>query len=458
MEKSNPNENIDEDDIPTSVQYVDSSTQNVEPTDISEGINNYNNKELVDSPHNYPSTITVEHSNNESGAGRQNPLSYSWSAPRIVQDDSGLIKKIKISTAKKLVQSFAQHSPTSVSNTSCEEKQSMTPSPHPQQQQQQNHPQIRTSTPLSREYVALQQTQNESKIIKKFVTEAMMERTRNAKVKNLNNSNNTTTAATLNNSSPNVSTTTTTSNDHSYTSRSNNSSHEKLPTDEGETHHHRHKRRFIPIKGLDDDDETSRDGAWRRQRTTSRSKSMNSSENSNSSATFELDKKYPSDESLTTLQQQQQHQAAAAAASKRTNMRSENSEFVQKQREFLQHIINSTQDTPRKTRSRSTGPESTTPPSATTTTMTTTTTPPSLRDKKSRDNSVPSSSSSNRRRSRSKSTEKSTKRLKAGDDLSEHSEISNDDDSHHPLNVGDLDHLRKVWQPPPKVSEKRVFC
>ncbi|XP_061398004.1 MYND-type zinc finger-containing chromatin reader Zmynd8 [Musca vetustissima] len=469
--------------LPTSVPYVDSSSHiddmSESGNNTADSTNNYN-KEFADS-HNNTAIITQ---NSEKLS--LNVSSYSWAAPRIVQDDSGLIKKIKISTAKKLAQSFAQnsqHSPPTITNAtatttassssssntsklenSCDDK--LPVSPTQQQQQNQQH-QPRSSTPLSREYVALQQTQNDSKIIKKFVTDAMMERTRKAKAKNLNNSNSSSTA-TNNNTTNNISTTTTTSNDHSYTSHSNqNSSNEKLHGEES----NRIKRRLISLKGADDESPPSTN--WRR-RWRSRSKSFYNSDNSNCSTTFDLGNKWPSEENLQTSEQQdqqphQQKQQLHHQASKRSNMRSENSEFVQKQKEFLQHIINSTQDTPPKTRSRSTGPETTSATSSTTTT------PTSAKDKKLRD-----ISSSHRRRSRSKSREKLTKRMRPDDDAKmsmDYTENTNDhpcggggdaDDSSSLNDSGgdlsksmvfaeNIEHLKKVWQPPPKPGSDS-FC
>uniref|UniRef100_A0A1I8PLC9 Protein kinase C-binding protein 1 n=1 Tax=Stomoxys calcitrans TaxID=35570 RepID=A0A1I8PLC9_STOCA len=231
--------------------------------------------------------------------------------PLIVQEDSGLIKKIKISTAQKLVQSFAQSvessTPKSVKALLSEDKSPL---------------QQRSSTPLSREFMALQKTQNESKIIKKFVTDAMIEKTRKAKVKDQNNSFG-------------QQTSTTSPEDHSYTTfprqRNNNHNNASIYTEDadgemegvGQTKRLR-KKRFVPLKNEE---------SQQRPRT----KSMHDSDysdNSNSSFSQHVYKKWPSEELL------------ANAASKRTNMRSENSQFVQKHKEFLQHVINSTKDTP----------------------------------------------------------------------------------------------------------------
>ncbi|XP_075146188.1 zinc finger MYND-type containing 8 isoform X2 [Haematobia irritans] len=247
--------------------------------------------------------------------------------PLMVQEDSGLVKKIKISTAKKLAQSFAQ---SMKAVAPLEEK-----SPMPQ----------RSSTPLSREFLALQKTQNDSKVIKKFVTDAMMEKTRKVKAsKDQSNTNNNLSIS---------------SDDHSYTSRqrssnstinnSNNTINNPENDYELESSGHMKKRhrksRFVPLKNNEDDTNL--------QKRRHRPRSMHDSEQSdlsNSSFSHQMLKKWPSEEFVSKASDG----GGGDGVGKRTNMRSENSEFVQKQKEFLKQVINSTQDTPRRrTRSNS---------------------------------------------------------------------------------------------------------
>lgn len=264
------------------------------------------------------------------------------SAPLIVQDDSGLIKKIKISTAKNLVQRFTQNMAANKTEKVIIKGLQQVSSNTQHQQQQQQQP--RSSTPLSREYLALQKTQNDSKIIKKFVTDAMIEKTRKGKAKDSNNSFGSPTA-TPTSSNAGATPMIATSSDHSYTSRrrSNNNSlvsPEKDNTDSHSISQTKRHRRFVPLKDADDDD-----SATLQQPQRSRSKSMHNSsdhsdEHSNASSSHQMLKKWPSEERF-------------PVGVKRTNMRSENSDFVQKQKDFLQQVINSTQDTPQRTHSRS---------------------------------------------------------------------------------------------------------
>uniref|UniRef100_A0A0A1WZE1 Protein kinase C-binding protein 1 n=1 Tax=Zeugodacus cucurbitae TaxID=28588 RepID=A0A0A1WZE1_ZEUCU len=154
------------------------------------------------------------------------------------------------------------------------------------QQQQNVRFLARSSTPLSREFLALQRSVNESKVLSEFVTDAVRKRQKSAP----------------------------------------KDANEQIYTQQQQQHHHHHHHyygekhrkpsKFAPLK---DDSGSSTSSTLQRR---SRSKSVNrKSEDILDSSIGKL-KRWPSDEKLL----------------KRTNMRSQNSEFVQKQMEFLNRV------------------------------------------------------------------------------------------------------------------------
>ncbi|XP_017469105.1 PREDICTED: uncharacterized protein LOC108361088 isoform X1 [Rhagoletis zephyria] len=156
-----------------------------------------------------------------------------------------------------------------------------------QQQQNQQHSSrflARSSTPLSREFLALQRSVNESKVLSEFVTDAVRKRQKSA---------------------PKDANEPATSQHHHH-------------------HHHYHAHgekprkpgKFAPLK---DDNASSTSSTIPRR---SRSKSVNRKSIDGLDAAGGKLKRWPSDEKLL----------------KRTNMRSQNSEFVQKQIEFLNRV------------------------------------------------------------------------------------------------------------------------
>ncbi|XP_039948239.1 uncharacterized protein LOC120766669 isoform X2 [Bactrocera tryoni] len=143
----------------------------------------------------------------------------------------------------------------------------------------------RSSTPLSREFLALQRSVNESKVLSEFVTDAVRKRQKSAPKD---------------------------ANEQTYTQQQQHHYNNH--------HYHGEKQRkhskFAPLK--DDSGSSTSSNLQRR----SRSKSVNrKSEDILDTSTGKL-KRWPSDEKML----------------KRTNMRSQNSEFVQKQMEFLSRV------------------------------------------------------------------------------------------------------------------------
>uniref|UniRef100_A0A0K8UEG3 Protein kinase C-binding protein 1 n=1 Tax=Bactrocera latifrons TaxID=174628 RepID=A0A0K8UEG3_BACLA len=143
----------------------------------------------------------------------------------------------------------------------------------------------RSSTPLSREFLALQRSVNESKVLSEFVTDAVRKRQKSAPKD---------------------------ANELTYTQQQQHHHNNH--------HYHGEKQRkhskFAPLK--DDSGSSTSSNLQRR----SRSKSVNrKSEDILDTSTGKL-KRWPSDEKML----------------KRTNMRSQNSEFVQKQMEFLNRV------------------------------------------------------------------------------------------------------------------------
>ncbi|XP_053962342.1 uncharacterized protein LOC128865927 isoform X2 [Anastrepha ludens] len=151
-----------------------------------------------------------------------------------------------------------------------------------QQQQQNARFLARSSTPLSREFLALQRSVNESKVLSEFVTDTVRKRQKNTP----------------------------------------KDANEQTPTHHHHHHHHSHAEKqrkpakFAPLK---DDGGSSSSSAFPRR---SRSKSVNRKSTDILDAAGGKLRRWPSDEKML----------------KRTNMRSQNSEFVQKQMEFLNRV------------------------------------------------------------------------------------------------------------------------
>ncbi|XP_065368922.1 MYND-type zinc finger-containing chromatin reader Zmynd8 [Calliphora vicina] len=237
-------------------------------------------------PQSYVQYINADNKNND---------------PLIVQGNDGMIKKIKISNTSKVLLNNKTESKT---------KKSLSSS------------QPRSNTPMSREYLALQRSVNESKILTEFVTEVANEKPRKVRAKEATNSLTTSIA------------------DHSYSANLRKSTQltpEKVNPDD--SYHsnspsqgkRQHSKRFVALKESDSDVDASSN-----LRPRSRSKSMHNSELNQTGSHKKL-KKWPSEERI----------------HKRTNMRSENSEFAQKQMEFLQRVIHACENPPSRSRSRS---------------------------------------------------------------------------------------------------------
>lgn len=178
-----------------------------------------------------------------------------------------------VSDADKLISPNQEKSPDSLQHN---------------QQQQNVRFLARSSTPLSREFLALQRSVNESKVLSEFVTDAVRKRQKSAP----------------------------------KDAHEQNYAHQQQQQYHHNHHHHYHgeKQRkpskFAPLK---DDSGSSTSSTLQRR---SRSKSVNrKSEDILDTSTGKL-KRWPSDEKML----------------KRTNMRSQNSEFVQKQMEFLNRV------------------------------------------------------------------------------------------------------------------------
>lgn len=219
----------------------------------------------------------------------------------IVQGNDGMIKKIKICNTKEITNTqLGQAKVDAKINKSINNSQ-------------------RSSTPLSREYLALQRSVNESKILTEFVTEAAYEKPRKLRTKD--------TAAV-----------TSTATDHSYSSvrKNNQLTPEKYSQDDSSnsispSQGKRQHKRYAPLKDSDIELDSSS-----QLRPRSRSKSVHNSE-INLSRPHKKLKKWPSEERL----------------NKRPNMRSENSEFAQKQMEFLQRVMQACETPSSRSRSRS---------------------------------------------------------------------------------------------------------
>ncbi|KAM7363659.1 zinc finger MYND-type containing 8 isoform 1-T5 [Cochliomyia hominivorax] len=232
--------------------------------------------------------------------------------PLIVQGNDGMIKKIKINNTTKDLNERSQSKLRKQLSNSVQNEVSHKLS------------QPRSSTPMSREYLALQRSVNESKILTEFVTDVANEKPRKLRAKDSANS---------------VTSTTT---DHSYSTvtvrKTSQLSPEKLNLDDANniispSQGKRQHKRFVPLKEGDYDVETSTN-----LRPRSRSKSMHNSElNATTTGSHKKLKKWPSEERI----------------HKRTNMRSENSEFAQKQIEFLQRVIHANENPRSRSRSRS---------------------------------------------------------------------------------------------------------
>ncbi|KNC32795.1 hypothetical protein FF38_00265 [Lucilia cuprina] len=227
------------------------------------------------------------------------------SDPLIVQGNDGMIKKIKICNTSKDVAN---------DKTEIKTKKSLNSS-HIDGHNSKLQP--RSSTPMSREYLALQRSVNESKILTEFVTEVANEKPRKVRSKD-----------------------TTPTAEHSYSTtvrKSNQLTPEKVHPDD--RYHsispsqgkRQHSKRFVPLKESDCDADSSS-----HLRPRSRSKSMHNTELNQTGSHKKL-KKWPSEERI----------------HKRTNMRSENSEFAQKQMEFLQRVIHACENPGSRSRSRS---------------------------------------------------------------------------------------------------------
>ncbi|TMW50068.1 hypothetical protein DOY81_004878 [Sarcophaga bullata] len=228
----------------------------------------------------------------------------------IVQGNDGMIKKIKICNTKEI-----NHTQLGQSKTDGKSNKSLINSPT----ETNNILTQRSSTPLSREYLALQRSVNESKILTEFVTEAAYEKPRKLRTKD-------------------PATVTSTATDHSYSSvrKNNQLTPEKYGHDDSinsisPSHGKRQHKRYAPLK----DGDTELDSSSQ-LRPRSRSKSMHNSE-LNLLRSHKKLKKWPSEERL----------------HKRPNMRSENSEFAQKQMEFLQRVIHACETPRSRSRSRS---------------------------------------------------------------------------------------------------------
>lgn len=266
------------------------------------------------------------------------------SDPLIVQGNDGMIKKIKINnTTKDVSDKSLGKTKNSLNITSTEAL---------------NKYQPRSSTPMSREYLALQRSVNESKILTEFVTDAASEKPRKLRAKDAGNS------------------LTSSSTDHSYSSlkKSHQLSPEKLNTDDpnssiSPSQGKRAHKRFAALKYVETDPDSSTNLTSRSRsksptsqgkrahkrfaplkdndaaevdsstnlRPRSRSKSMHNSELNATTGTHKKLKKWPSEERI----------------HKRTNMRSENSEFAQKRFEFLQRVIHAGENPRSRSRSRS---------------------------------------------------------------------------------------------------------
>lgn len=153
------------------------------------------------------------------------------------------------------------------------------------QQQQNVRFFARSSTPLSREFLALQRSVNESKVLSEFVTDAMRRRQKSAPKD---------------------------ANEQTYAQQQHHHHH----------HHHYHGeklRKPSKLAPLKDDSGSSTSSTLQRR---SRSKSVNRKSEDILDTSSDKLKRWPSDEKML----------------KRTNMRSQNSEFVQKQMEFLNRV------------------------------------------------------------------------------------------------------------------------
>lgn len=269
--------------------------------------------------------------------------------PMIFHDDSGMIKKITLTNPKSTLTT------ENVESFNSKVIKVKTPSPVAQALDEKNtKQQQRSSTPFSREYIALQKSVNDSKVLTGFVADTSEVKTRKLRKKKI--------------IVRSIIPTTPTTSDHSYSSKKWRDNANKRK---------QHNKHYVPLK-----DEAAAKTASPTGITTvamtdkcanrpSRSRSLynNYSDNSNSSVNSKHNKrsrsvqKYDSDSSTTFVlnkwPSEDNFTAAGTGGFKRTNMRSENSEFVQKQKEFLQQVINSTQDTPQRiSRSRSIGAES----------------------------------------------------------------------------------------------------
>ncbi|XP_067615397.1 MYND-type zinc finger-containing chromatin reader Zmynd8 [Eurosta solidaginis] len=183
----------------------------------------------------------------------------------------------------------------------------------PQQQQQQAQSQqnsrlfaARSSTPLSREFLALQRSVNESKVLSEFVTDTVRKRQKG-------------TPKDANEQSPSH-----------HQQQQQQQTHQQQPSFHHHHHHHHHNShsekqrkssKFAPLKGDGGGSSSTASSIARRSRSKSVNRKSIDTLESTPSTCGKL-KRWPSDEKM----------------SKRTNMRSQNSEFVQKQIEFLNRV------------------------------------------------------------------------------------------------------------------------
>lgn len=227
-----------------------------------------------------------------------------------VVEDEGMVKKIKLSNLSQHFNINLENNVKTPSNSS--EKKT----------------QPRSSTPKSRDYVALQKSINESKILTEFVTDRELEQPRKLRTKEaVRHISTATSEHSYSNQKRNPSPSKEATNkkiqnkQSKYSLPNNSTVRPKSSYSEDDLRKPCFTKYYAPLKDSKVEKESkSFAGTGRR---VSRSRSMSTSVN-NTKQQLKL-KKWPSDEKI----------------AKRTNMRSENLEFVQKQKDFLQQVKNS---------------------------------------------------------------------------------------------------------------------